>query len=136
MRAQHWILAAFLVSALHQHVQAAGEPSEIIVGKWKLRRPASAMPPKLTETFEFNADGSGKVSKASVGKIEEGATAWAITATYGNACIIKIDHVGAPKEVPPLILLLAFDGSDTALFQGRSDRITYMDREKAPDLKP
>jgi len=133
MKARRLFLAMAFVSMLHQYAQATEKPSELIVGRWKIREQRSDVSePKTTETFEFSANGKGKVFKATEEKTESGVISWAITATYGNACIIKINFDEAPKEVMPLVLLLAFDDSDIVIFQARSDRITFMDRQKAP----
>jgi len=128
MGARHWLLVVVFL-ALSQPAQAAEKPSELIVGRWRIRDDRRTGP---VETFEFGADGKGQVSKTDATKTDSAVTSWTITDTFGNTCIVKITYDGAPSDVKPLMLLLAFDGSDTAIFQARTDRITYLDRQKTP----
>jgi hypothetical protein len=133
MKERHLFLAMAFVSVLYQCAPAAEKPSDLIVGRWQIREERSDVPvPKTTEMFEFSADGKGKISKSTDKQTDSGVISWTIAGTYGNACIVKISYDGAPKEVKPLVLLLVVDGSDTLIFQARADRITYMDRQKAP----
>jgi hypothetical protein len=133
MRARRLFLGMAFVVALYQQAEALEKPPELMVGRWKVREQKNDLPePKTTEMFEFNADGKGKVSKTTEQKTEAAVISWSMTATYGNACILRISYDDAPKEVQPLVLLWVFDGSDTAILQARSDRITFLDRQKDP----
>ena len=121
---------ATLLLTSHE-VRAEEMRGDLMVGKWRIRQDKS-----LVETFEFSKGGKGRISKTTEKESTQGTISWSIEAIYGNACILKIVYEGAPANVPPLVLLLAFDGTDTAVFQPRTDRIMFMDRQKPNDPRP
>jgi hypothetical protein len=120
--------ACFLLALQPPHSIAADNPSELIVGRWKIRQPANEQ--KLVETFEFAADGSGQLTKTSDQEDVKARISWNMTGIYGTACTVVIKYDNPPPGTQPLVLLFAFDGANTIVFEPVTSKIVFMDRMK------
>lgn len=123
------VLAFATLATVLQHADAAERPAEMIVGTWKVRNEVTNPMPN-DSTFAFSIDGTGEVSKTEQGKRAGAKISWEITKSFGNACIVVIKYDGAPADVKPLMLLVAFDGQDAFAMQARNSGIGFFDRQK------
>lgn len=118
------------ILACHAPISAAAAPAELIVGRWRDR----AVPKDAV--IEFSKDGTGTITETTPERTSQAPISWKITKTYGNACVVDIKYEqpkekGAkplPKAAQPFKWLVAFDGEDRFVFQGRPNELIVMDR--------
>ena len=122
------VAACLLLIAVTPLSLAGDKPAELIVGRWKVRQPPTDQ--QLVETFEFAADGTGLLTKTSNQEAVKAGISWKMTGVYGTACTVVIHYDNPPPGAQPLVLLFAFDGADTIIFEPVTSKIVFMDRMK------